>query len=242
MRKPSLGVLLFAVTAALISPAAAHGAVASSFSQSPLEPVAGETVTFTSTASAPGKGNRLIAQQWDLDNDGAFDDASGPTAARSFVPAGTYIVRLRAVDRTLNEAVTAQAVIVHNPPATPLLSPFPVIQVAGRFVGKGTRVRLSVRAPVGSTVSVRCRGRGCALRKQTRTVKAPSAGSLTALLHFRRFQRHVLRARTILKVLITKPGTIGKYSRFEIRRRKPPERTDKCVVFGSTAPIACPAA
>jgi hypothetical protein len=136
MKKPSMGALLLVVTVSLVSPMAAHGAVASGFSQTPLEPATGEVVTFTSTASAPGKGNRLIALQWDLDNDGAFDDATGQTAARAFAPAGTYVVRLRAVDRTLNEAVTAQAVIVHNPPPTPLLSPFPVVQMAGRLAGR----------------------------------------------------------------------------------------------------------
>jgi hypothetical protein len=236
-----MGALLLAVASSLAVPTAAHGAVASGFSQTPLAPVAGEVVTFTSTSSAPGKNNRLIAQEWDLDNDGAFDDASGPTAARAFAPAGTYVVRLRAVDRTFNEAVTAQAVIVHDPPATPLLSPFPVVQVAGRFAGKGTRVRLGVRAPVGATVTVSCRGRGCAFRKQTRTAKSTS-DEPTALLRFRRFQRHVLRAGTILKVLVTKPATIGKYARLQMRRRKPPQRTDSCVAFGTTAPIPCPAA
>jgi hypothetical protein len=242
MRKPSTGALLLAVSASMAMPGPAHARVASGFSQVPLEPVVSEVVTFTSTSSAPGNNNRLIAQDWDLDNDGAFDDATGPTAARVFAPAGTYIVRLRAIDRSFNEAITAQAVIVRDPPPIPLLSPFPVVQVAGAFAGKGTRVRLSVRAPAGATVTVSCRGRGCALHKQTRTAKAPSNGQLTALLHFRRFQRHVLRARTILKVLVTKPGTVGKYARFEMRRRKPPERTDSCVAFATTAPIPCPAA
>jgi hypothetical protein len=240
MRKPCTGALLLAITASLAAPSVALGRVVSGFTQTPLEPVVGQVVTFTSTSSAPGNNNRLISQDWDLDNNWVFDDASGPTASRAYPAAGAYFVRLRAVDRNFNEAVTVQTVVVHDPPPIPLLSPFPLVQVAGRFAGPGTRVRLSVRAPVGATVAVSCRGRGCARRKQTRTATTKVSGKLTVLLHFHRFERRVLRASTILKVLVTKPGTIGKYSRFVMRRRRPPKRTDRCVSFGTTLPIPCP--
>jgi hypothetical protein len=242
MRRPFTAVLLLAVVVSLAIPGTAGARVTSGFTQTPVSPVVNEVVTFTSTSSALGNNNRLIAQQWDLDNDGAFDDASGATASRTFAPAGTYIVRLRAVDRTLNEAVTAQAVIVREPPATPLLTPFPVVQMAGRVTRQGTRIRLSVLAPDGATLNIRCRGRGCPLRRQTRTARFDQAsfGSGTRLIRLRRLSRHTLRPGTVVKIFVTKPGMIGKYARFKMRRGKPPRRTDACVVAGTVAAISCP--
>ena len=243
MRKPGLGALLLvAVVASLAAPGAASARVAGGFTQAPIAPVVNEVVTFTSTSTATGNNNRLIAQQWDLDNDGAFDDASGPTAARAFAPAGAYIVRLRVVDRSLNEAIVSQLVTVSNPPVTPLLTPFPVVQMAGRVTHRGTRIRLSVVAPDGATLSIRCRGRGCPLRRQTRTAQFDQAsfGAGTRLIRLRRLSRHTLRPGAIVKIFVTKPGTIGKYARFKMRRGKPPRRTDACVVAGTVAAITCP--
>jgi hypothetical protein len=55
-----------------------------------------------------------------------------------------------------------------------------------------------------------------------------------------RFQRR-FRAGTVLEVLVTKPGFVGKYTRFRIRKRRPPLRTDLCVQPGATTGSACPA-
>jgi hypothetical protein len=243
MRRSCTAALLLAVVMSLASAGSAGARVTSGFTQTPISPVVNQVVTFTSTSTAPGNNNRLIAQQWDLDNDGAFDDASGATAARAFAPAGTYIVRLRAVDRSSNEAVTAQAIIVRDPPPTPLLSPFPVVQMAGRVTRRGTRIRLSVIAPDGATISIRCRGRGCPLRRQTRIARSDPVASAdgTRFIRLRRLERRRLRPGAVVKIFVTKPGMIGKYARFKMRRGKPPRRSDSCVAPGATAPIACPA-
>jgi hypothetical protein len=243
MRTPSLGALLLAAAGCLALPATAGASVVGGFTQAPTAPVMNEVVTFTSTSSAPGKGNRLIAQQWDLDNDGAFDDASGQTATRAFAPAGMYIVRLRSVDRYLNEAIVAQAVSVSNPPATPLLSPFPVVQMGGRVTRKGTRVRVIVRAPIGATITVKCRGRGCPLRRQTRLAKAnpKSAGAPTRVIRLRRLERRRLHKGARITVMVRRAGSIGKYSLFKVRRGRPPKRTDSCIAPGAAKPTTCPA-
>jgi len=54
----------------------------------------------------------------------------------------------------------------------------------------------------------------------------------------RSFERH-LRAGTLVEVFVTRPGLIGKYTRFRIRRRGAPARTDLCLVPGQRAPRAC---
>jgi hypothetical protein len=239
-----LALILLAGTCgmALSAPDALARGVIGSFGFSPAAPITNEAVTFTSTATTTGTGNRLLLLAWDLDNDGAFDDGFGVTVSRAFAPAGGYTVRLRAIDRDGNEAIVAQTVNVHDPPPTPLLSPFPVVQIAGHLSRRGTRVRLSVEAPAGATVVVSCRGRGCSLRRQRRTVRIdhPSAGAATAVIRFRRLGRRVLRAGVVLKVFVTKPGSIGKYARFVMRRHRPPRRTDGCVPFGTTTPVTCP--
>jgi hypothetical protein len=246
MKKPCMGGLALALTALAVAPGPAlathspnHRTVVGSFAYAPVVPIAGEIVTFTSTAAGLGSSNRIISQEWDLDNDGAFDDATGVTATRAFSPAGIYTVRLRALDRYANEAIVVQAVVVKD---TPLLSPFPVVQMGGRVTRKGTRVRLIVRAPIGATITVECHGRGCPLRRQTRLAKANpgSAGAATRLIRLRRLERRRLRAGARVTVLVSRPGTIGKYSRFTVRRGKPPKRTDSCVTSGAVVPIACP--
>src|SRR5262249_5590698 len=57
-----------------------------SFDVSKPEPVEGDTVTLTSTATDAD--DAIVAQKWDLDDDGAFDDASGTSAQLSLPVAG----------------------------------------------------------------------------------------------------------------------------------------------------------
>jgi hypothetical protein len=91
---------------------------------------------------------------------------------------------------------------------------------------------LGVRGPKGMRVAVRCRGRDCPWRR--RSVRARDEG-----VRFRRLQRR-LRAGTVIEVLATRAGTIGKYTRFRIRRGRAPARVDACVAPGAKRPSACP--
>ena len=45
----------------------------------------------------------------------------------------------------------------------------------------------------------------------------------------------------IVRVFVTKPGTIGKYTRIRIRGGKPPARADRCLPPSSWTPMKCPA-
>jgi PKD repeat protein len=66
------------------------------FANTPAAPSTGATVTFTATATDPdGSVSQL---DWDLDDDGAFDDAAGPVATWSFTAAGRHRVAVRATD------------------------------------------------------------------------------------------------------------------------------------------------
>jgi hypothetical protein len=57
---------------------------------------------------------------------------------------------------------------------------------------------------------------------------------------FRRLERR-LPAGTVLRVSVTKPGTIGKFTRFILRRGTAPARRDLCLRDGARGPSACPA-
>jgi hypothetical protein len=118
-------------------------------------------------------------------------------------------------------------------PTTPLLSPFPIVRLRGRADSKGVRVTLlTVRAPVRSKVSVYCTGPSCPLRRV-----AITAGK--KLVRVRRFERR-LRGGTELKIYVTRPGFIGKYTRFRFKSNRVPLRTDRCATKAGARPRSCP--
>jgi hypothetical protein len=43
-----------------------------------------------------------------------------------------------------------------------------------------------------------------------------------------------------LEILISKPGEIGKYTRFTVRRHRLPLRVDTCLDPSGVSPVVCP--
>lgn len=114
------------------------------------------------------------------------------------------------------------------------MRPFPVVRIAGVVLEHGAIVRiLSVRAPRGAQVLLRCRGRGCPARSVAR------AASTARMVRFHRFERR-LRAGVVLELFVRKAGRIGKYTRFLIRAGQPPARVDRCLMPGGRRPVRCP--
>ena len=117
------------------------------------------------------------------------------------------------------------------------LSPFPTLLVDGRVAGALTSIstlRLR-RVPGGSTINIRCAGRGCPFRRSR--VKVRSGQSRTVAL--RRLQRR-MRAGTVVVITVRKGNTLGKYIRLRFRRGLAPARTDRCVAPNSSKPLKCP--
>lgn len=232
------GLLVLSCAAASIA-FAANVRPHSSFGAFPDEPVSGQTVRFVSYACDPG--GRLTEQAWDLDGDGRFDDASGPSATRTF-PAGSHVVGLRVTDneratavrsRTLDVAPGRPEYVLLRPFRPPLLSPPPVVRLAGSLMETGVRVRLlTVRAAVCSRITVRCRGRGCPRRRSSKV-----AGRRK--VRFPAFQRRIA-AGVVLEVLVRKRDRIGRYTRFRIRRNRSPVRRDLCLRFDDRQGTRCP--
>jgi hypothetical protein len=236
-----------------------EGPPRAAFTFSPSSPQTGQRVDFTSTSFDPD--GDPLAYAWDLNGDGGFDDGSGATAARSFGNPGDYMVGHR-VSAGGQSAIAFDTVTVATPPprpgappkasppgsstrsfqsfgpATPagrasLLSPFPVVIIAGRVFGNGSRVsRLIVRGPVGARVFVLCRGRDCPFRRKVRVIRSGAVS-------FGRFP-NLLRPNTLIELAVTKPGSIGRHTRFRIRQKRAPGRRDRCLLAGYPRPILCP--
>ena len=206
------------------------------FIVSPEEAFVGDGVTLSSTSADPD--GRLDRQDWDLDNDGQFDDANAMVVSANFIRAGTYPLALRVTDeRGATSTSTGQVVIrtrpVAPPPPTPLLSG---VVIEGRFLlfRRDTKVKfLRVQAPAGSKISVRCLGKKNCPKRVTKTSKGSKK------LGFKKLQRR-FRPKTKLIITVTKDGFIGRQTTFTLRRRKPPIRRDLCLNLGAKKATACP--
>jgi hypothetical protein len=219
---------------------------AADFHVSPPAPVAGEAVNF-----AYSQRQDVGGIDWDLNGDHQFPDTSGPIASRVFPAAGTYAVSLRVSNLDEPPAIsTSTQLITVRPapvirPAGPValrfMSPFPVVRIAGKVNKRGARIRrLTIRAPRGATIGVRCRGRSCPFRRTDQTVAAGSAQPPSRTVRVRKLEGKLLRGGTLIRVLVSRPGEIGKYTRFRIRGGKSPLRNDLCLLPGHIGPRECP--
>jgi hypothetical protein len=193
--------------------------------------VRGEQIVLTSFSADPD--GPLVAQAWDLDGDGAFDDGQGSTAAVTFPTAGAHPVGLLVTDRD-GAANFASHTITVGEPVAQFITPFPVVRVVGKVGARGTRIKeIVLRVPAGAHVDIRCSGGGC-------PPTARSGGARVArTMRVRRFARRVLRPGATVRIWVTKAGEIGKYTRFRIRRGKSPLRVDRCLPPGSRRPVRC---
>jgi hypothetical protein len=207
---------------------------AASFSWFPSNPHPGEGVSLASTstdATSP-----ISALAWDLTGGGAFVSGAQSTTT-SFATPGNHLVRLRVTDAAGLSSVAAETIAVTARPLI-VMQPFPIVRIAGSATASGVKVRLlSVQAPGRARIQVRCRGHGCPVRSQSRIAAAGRVGATP--IEFPRFERS-LPAGVRLEIRVSKPGEVGKYTSFVIRRGKLPKRRDSCLDPGGVKPIPCP--
>jgi len=104
---------------------------AAAFGVAPAVPLPSQDVTLSST-SLPSQGS-IVAGDWDLDGDGAFDDAQGAVAHTSFASPGLHPVRLRVRQTNGRTAVRELDVRVNAAPAAGFAWS-PAAPPAGQFV------------------------------------------------------------------------------------------------------------
>jgi hypothetical protein len=132
---------------------------------------------------------------------------------------------------------SAPAPPVATPPAVggeavpQFMSPLPIVRIRGRLTADGARVTLlTVRAPRGARIAVKCGGDHCPRSR---------VAIVAVIVHLRPYER-VLRAGTRLEIRVTQPSFIGKYTRIVLRRGRPPRRQDGCLMPRSSRPVTCP--
>jgi hypothetical protein len=194
------------------------------------------------TVAAADLGATLRVRLTLTGHDGSASKRSEPTAVVKAAPIPIPEPTATATPTPTATATPAPAVAppAETPPATaatpsrpPLLDPFPVVRIKGRFTPTGVRVtRLVVRAPRGVRIAATCRGRDCPVRRFR-----PAAG----VSRLRPFERS-LRAGTRLQVTVTKPGYVGKVTIIVIRRHRAPWRSDRCLEPDATRAVRCAAA
>jgi glucose/arabinose dehydrogenase/PKD repeat protein len=79
------------------------------------------TVQFSGSGSSDPEGTPLI-YEWDLDGDGAYDDALGVTASRTYTSPGNVTTALRVTDAGLATGTDTQVIMVANSPPVPVIS------------------------------------------------------------------------------------------------------------------------
>lgn len=208
-----------------------------SFKWIPGAPNAGEPVTLISTstdATAP-----ITSFAWSPGGSSVF--AQGESSlTTSFATPGLHVVQLRVTNTAGQSSTIAETIPVATAPV-PLMQPFPVVRMAGSYNATGAKITvLSVLAPVGTKVAITCRGPHCPTKSLAFLATAGAKNkSGTVLITFRRFERS-LRGGVVLSIWVSKPGEIGKFTRFTIRRGKSPSRVDECLNPAGTVPIVCP--
>ena len=75
-------------------------------------------MTLTSTSLDPDDPGNLPAVDWDLDNDGAFDDGTTAKVTKAFPTSGNQTVRLRATDADGGQTIGSQTIVIGNRPPT----------------------------------------------------------------------------------------------------------------------------
>jgi hypothetical protein len=170
-------------------------------------------------------GFRLRARVKLKNSAGDDEDESFPTAVVSALP----------LPQPTPVTPPAAAPVPAPVPASPSspdglrpLWPFPVVRMTGYIFNRGARiVRLSVTAPRGANIDVRCKGPRCPLRR-----RSFRPGRIRPLERY-------LRAGVAFTIRVTRRGFIGKYTQVEIRNRKPPRRRDACLLPGELRPRPC---
>jgi trypsin len=87
----------------------------------PAAPVPGETVRLTATVAPGEQPTAPTSLSWDLDDDGAYDDATGPVTETTFA-AGSHVVRVQAPFANGDRAA-ARAIVTAADAAAPVIAP-----------------------------------------------------------------------------------------------------------------------
>ncbi len=106
--------------------------VISSITANPTLIMAGTPVTLTAAATDPDLPNgQVLKYEWDLDDDGFFDDATGESTPKTWPQSGLQIVRVKVTDQVGAYAIKNQVINVSNMKPTAAFSVLTSPLIAG---------------------------------------------------------------------------------------------------------------
>ena len=118
---------LLAALAAAVLPSVAVAAPSVSFDISPISPLSGEPVEFSSTST------EVTRETWDLDDDGDCDDGVGSAITRSFATPDPYDVTLCAEGEGFRGRLTRTVTVRNRPPAASFVYS-PTVPIVGQTI------------------------------------------------------------------------------------------------------------
>ncbi len=159
------------------------------------------------------------------------------STSRTYVPTAADIGQrlvLSVLGRNAAGSGTKTATSRPVPASMTRLAPFPRLVIGGRVAGSTTSISSFeiIRVPRGSTVSTACTGKGCPYRKSKLKTRKSTTVRLPKL-------ERPLRAGLMIVVTVRNGNKIGKYTRLRTRSGAAPSRVDRCVLPGSSKPVAC---
>ncbi len=109
----------------------------------------------------------------------------------------------------------------------------PLVSVQGTVAPSGTvKVsKMAIRAQRGSIVNVTCVGKHCPFKVLNRTM-------LNTTMRLAKLEGK-LRPPMVLELRIARPGQLGKFVGYKVRRHKAPARTDACLDQATGAIKGC---
>jgi hypothetical protein len=200
----------------------------------------GSVARFTAAVSDPGLEPGGI--EWTAT--GGLPTQRGASVTYTFATAGLYTLHVTATDRAGNTSVATSLDVVVAPlvVAPPVQQQLTRIDIAIYFTyAWSTRSatkfkRLTVqKVPAGSTVTVTCLSRRCPAALKRPLVLRNRSGTVS----LKRLIAKPLRAGTILRVAVTKPGAIGMSKTLTVRKRKAPSIATGCLLPGQSKPSRC---
>jgi PKD repeat protein len=201
------------------------------FTVRPTKPLEGNEIDFISTSRDPD--GPIANQEWDLDDDGRYDDGTGVVASTRKLKKGTHQVRLRVTD---SKGATATAAATVKVGAKPYGQPPDVTKTLGyarRSWGIQV-VALYVSVPAHTTVKVTCKGRGCPHGTFVKRSKKRSTQ-----LRFSKF-RGLLRAGAKITVISSRNGSIAEYFTYTVRgNHREPLKRKRCKAPGAKKYRSC---
>jgi len=120
------------------------------------------------------------------------------------------------------------------------MQPSPITRFVGEVRRTGAKVTLvTVKGPTASRLVTRCAPSSkCPYGQHARLIPGPEGSSRTVRIGA---LERSYRAGATLRVYVAKPGFVGRYTSFRIRRGKQPKRYDRCVLGLELEPVGCPA-